>query len=225
MPPSYNWQAVAFTGWPESAQRFFIGLQLDNSRTYFESNRDLYVRDVKAPMEALSVELEKVVGPGHVFRINRDVRFSKDKSPYKTSIAAWWAGGGGELYVHLDSKDFYVWSGKHEMDNPMLERFRAAVSADTTGQRLVDIVAELERKGYKVEGGEALKRVPPGYPKDHPRERFLRHKNIGASRSFGLQPWLGTPQARDRVLEVWRDAQALLAWLHESVTATPPAAR
>src|ERR671935_2340522 len=150
---------MAFTGWPESAQRFFIGLQLDNSRTYFEANRELYARDVKAPMEALSAELETVVGPGHIFRINRDVRFSKDKSPYKTSIAAWWASSGGELYVHLDAKDFYVWSGKHEMDTEMLERFRRAVADDASGERLVTIVAQLEGQGYKVEGGEALKRV------------------------------------------------------------------
>jgi uncharacterized protein (TIGR02453 family) len=208
---------MAFTGWPESAQRFIIGLQLDNSRSYFEANRELYARDVKAPMEALSAELEKVVGPGHVFRINRDIRFSKDKSPYKTSIAAWWASQGGELYVHLDAKDFYVWSGKHEMDNAMVERFRRGVADDATGERLVSIVSELERKGYKVEGGEALKRVPPGYPKDHPRERFLRHKNIGVSRSFGLQPWLGTPEPLDRVLEVWRDAAPLRSWLQDAV--------
>ena len=215
--------ATEFKGWPESAQRFFIGLQLDNSRSYFEANRELYLRDIKAPMEALSVELEKIVGPGHIFRINRDVRFSKDKSPYKTSIAAWWAGSGGELYVHLDAKDFYVWSGKHEMDNEMLERFRKAVADERKGEQLVAIVAELERKGYKVEGGEALKRVPPGYAKDHPRERFLRHKNIGVSRSFGLQPWLGTPEAMDRVLEVWRDGAPLRSWLQESVLT--PAAR
>ena len=214
---------MAFTGWPESAQRFFIGLALDNSRNYFDANRDLYARDVKAPMEALSADLEKVVGPGHIFRINRDVRFSKDKSPYKTSIAAWWASEGGELYVQLDSRDFYVWAGKHEMDNAMLERFREAVADESSGERLVSAVAELERKGYRVEGGEALKRVPPGFPKEHPRARFLRHKNIGASRSFGLQPWLGTPEAKDRVLEVWRDSQPLLAWLRQAVLT--PAAR
>jgi uncharacterized protein (TIGR02453 family) len=214
---------MAFSGWPESAQRFFIGLQLDNSRAYFDAHRQIYELDVKAPMEALSAELESVVGPGHIFRINRDVRFSKDKSPYKTSIAAWWASQGGELYVHLDAKDFYVWSGKHEMDNQMLERFRRAVADDASGEQLVTIVADLESKGYKVEGGEALKRVPPGFPKDHPRERFLRHKNIGVSRSFGLQPWLGTSQAKDRVLEVWRDGAPLRSWLQESVFT--PAAR
>jgi uncharacterized protein (TIGR02453 family) len=206
---------MAFTGWPETAQRFFIGLQLDNSKRYFEANRELYLRDVRGPMEALSAELEKAVGPGHIFRINRDVRFSRDKSPYKTSVSGWWADPGGELYVQLDAKDFYVWAGKHEM-GIALDDFRRAVADERRGGRLVAVVEGLERKGYKVEG-ESLKRVPQGFDSNHPRARFLRHKNIGISRGYGLQPWLGTAEAKDRVLEVWRDAAPLVSWLREAV--------
>jgi uncharacterized protein (TIGR02453 family) len=205
---------MAFNGWPETAQRFFIGLQLDNSKRYFEANRQLYLRDVRGPMEALSSELEQIVGPGHIFRINRDVRFSRDKSPYKTNVSAWWAGDGGELYVSLDSRDFYVWAGKHEM-GAWLESFRRAVIDERLGAKLVDAVAHIERMGYEL-GGESLKRVPQGYPGDHPRARFLRHKSIGVSRSYGLQPWLGSREAKDRVLEVWRDAAPLVGWLREA---------
>jgi uncharacterized protein (TIGR02453 family) len=202
---------MAFNGWPETAQRFFIGLQLDNSKRYFDAHRELYLRDVRGPMEALSAELEKEVGPGHIFRINRDVRFSRDKSPYKANVSAWWAGDGGELYVSLDARDFYVWAGKHEM-GAWLEHFRRAVADDNLGPRLVAAVESMERAGYKL-GGESLKRVPQGYANDHPRSRFLRHKSIGISRSYGLQPWLGTREAKDRVLEVWRDAAPLVSWL------------
>jgi uncharacterized protein (TIGR02453 family) len=212
-----------FSGWPETAQRFFIGLQLDNSRRYFEANKQVYLRDVRGPMEALSADLEKIVGPGHIFRVNRDVRFSRDKSPYKANVSAWWADRGGELYVHLDARDFYVWAGKHDLQGAsLLESYRRSVDDEELGPSLEGIVAGVERKGYEV-GGESLKRVPHGFRSDHPRARFLRHKSIGISRSHGLQPWLGTPEAKDRVLEVWRDAAPLVTWLRAALAA--PAAR
>jgi len=76
--------ATQFRGWPEDAQRFFIGLELDNSKRFFDANRHVYEDAVKAPMVALIESLESDYGPGKVFRANRDIRFSKDKSPYKT---------------------------------------------------------------------------------------------------------------------------------------------
>jgi uncharacterized protein (DUF2461 family) len=75
-----------FRGWPEEFQRFFIGLELDNSKRYFEANRDTYDESVRAPMVALMESLEDDYGPAKVFRANRDIRFSKDKSPYKTNM-------------------------------------------------------------------------------------------------------------------------------------------
>src|SRR4030081_427140 len=85
---------TVFNGWPEDFQRFFIGLELDNSKRYFEANRRLYEKAVRGPMEALVASLEPEFGPGKVFRINRDIRFSADKSPYKTNIAATVGIGG-----------------------------------------------------------------------------------------------------------------------------------
>jgi len=211
-----------FEGWPEEAQRFFIGLGLDNSKAYFEANRSVYLTAVRAPMEALLAELEEEFGPGRIFRINRDIRFSADKSPYKTNIAATAGRDGKGGYLSLSAKGLYVATGYHQMERDHLDRFREAVAAEDSGSALVGIVGRLEEAGYQV-GGEELKVVPRGYPRDHPRQRFLRHKGLTVGMDYGLQPWLGTPAARDRVAAVWRDAEPMLGWLGANVHEGSPA--
>lgn len=201
-----------FEGWKGDFQGFFIGLKLDNSKGYFEAHRRLYEQDVKAPMLALMRELEPEFGPGKVFRINRDLRFSADKSPYKTNIAGDAERGG---YVHLDADGLYAARGWWMVTPGQLARYRAAV-AGPAGAELEEIVEELEAKGLTI-GGEQLKRVPPPHPQDHPRGRLLRHKGIYAGKRFGIGPWLATPRAGEMVAEVWREAGALTGWLDREV--------
>ncbi len=203
---------AAFRGWPEEFQRFFIGLELDNSKRYFEANRQVYEEAVKGPMVALLASLEDEVGPGKVFRANRDVRFSKDKSPYKTNIAGTAGMGGHGGYVSLDARGLTVAAGRYELTPEQLSKYRKRVAADSTGAPLAAIVAKLEKAGYGI-GGEALKRVPAGWPQDHPRSRLLRHKILYIHKNFGLQPWLGSSAARKHVLKVWSDAEPLNDWL------------
>ena len=197
-----------FQGWSEEFQRFFIGLELDNSKRYFEANRKLYLERVKAPLESLLAELEPEFGKGKISRPNRDLRFSADKSPYKTNIYAAVRPGG---YVALDAKGFTAAAGQYELDRRQLDAYRQAVVSEETGRQLLSIVLSLEAAGYQV-GGEDLKRTPPGLPADHPRARLLRHKRVFVWKNFGLQPWLGTARAKDRVAEVWREARPLNAW-------------
>jgi uncharacterized protein (TIGR02453 family) len=204
--------ADAFRGWTEDFQRFFIGLELDNSKRYFEANRALYEQAVKGPMVALLASLEGEFGPGKVFRINRDVRFAKDKSPYKTNIAAWTTSGSGGGYVSLDARGLTVASGRYEVTPEQLARYRERVAAERTGAPLAAIVVELEKAGY-TRAGEDLKRVPAAWPQDHPRAHLLRHKRLYVHKNFGLQPWLGSAAARKYVAKVWLDARPLNDWL------------
>lgn len=197
-----------FRGWTEDYQPYFIGLELDNSKSYFEAHRKIYLERVKGPMEALLADLEPEFGKGKIARPNRDIRFSSDKSPYKTRIYATIEWGG---YVSLDAKGLTAAAGHYELDKDQLDAFRKAVVADKTGSQLLAIVHKLEAAGYEV-GGEELKRTPPGLPADHPRARLLRHKRLYVWKNFGLNPWLGTAKAKDRVVEVWRDAQPLGDW-------------
>jgi uncharacterized protein (TIGR02453 family) len=200
-----------FSGWPEEFQRFFIGLELDNSKRYFEAHRDVYQAAVRAPMEALVGSLEPRFGPGKVFRINRDIRFSADKSPYKTNIAATVGMGGLGGYISLDARGLSVATGRYEMAPAALPKYRACVDHEVSGGELAAIVDGLEAHGYQV-GGEELKRVPPGYPKEHPRARLLRHKRLYVWKAFGLRPWLGSPEAKDHVLATWARAEPLNEW-------------
>ncbi len=199
-------------GWPEDCQRFFIGLELDNSKAYFERNRDLYRRAVREPMDALLESLSPELGAGRVFRINRDIRFSSDKSPYKTNIAASFESGA---YISLSARDIYVAAGLYRPEPEALGRFRQAV-AGPVGEELAEIVGALDEAGYRI-GGLELKRVPRGFPADHEREVLLRHKGITGSRHFGLQPWLGTPSAREHILAAWGGLEPLAGWVQANV--------
>jgi uncharacterized protein (TIGR02453 family) len=207
----------AFRGWPEECQRFFIGLELDNSKRYFEANRQVYEESVKAPMAALLASLEDEVGPGKVFRPNRDIRFSKDKSPYKTNIAGTAGMGGRGGYLSLDARGLTVAAGRYELTPEQLTKYRKKVAADSTGAPLAAIVAKLEKAGYGI-GGEALKRVPGGWPQDHPRARLLRHRILYIHKNFGLQPWLGSSAARKHIVKVWSDAEPLNDWLKRNAS-------
>jgi uncharacterized protein (TIGR02453 family) len=203
---------MGFEGWRGDFQGFFIGLQLDNSKRYFDSHRQTYDSEVRAPMVALLAELEPEFGPAKVSRPNRDTRFSADKSPYKTNIYADCRGG----YVALDAKGLTVAGGRYHFEKEDLERFRAAVAADRSGAKLAAIVAELEKKGYEI-GGEELKRVPAPHPQDHPRARLLKHKRLIYWKRYGLEPWLATAEAKEIVAAGWRDGRDLDAWFETNL--------
>jgi uncharacterized protein (TIGR02453 family) len=206
----------AFRGWPEEFQPFFIGLELDNSKRYFEANRRVYEEAVKAPMVALMESLEAEYGAGKIFRPNRDIRFSKDKSPYKTNIAGYAAMGDRGGYLSLDARGLTAAAGRYEMTPAEVVKYRKKVGADSTGVPLAAIISKLEKAGYGI-GGEALKRVPAGWPPDHPRARLLRHKILYIYKNFGLQPWLGSGTARKHIVKVWSDAEPLNDWLKRNV--------
>src|SRR2546421_12966391 len=92
---------MVFRGWPAEAIEFYEGLEADNSKTYWQENKAVYEELVRGPMDTLLAELAPGYGEGRIFRPYRDVRFSKDKSPYKTAIAATLANGGGtHLFRH-----------------------------------------------------------------------------------------------------------------------------
>jgi uncharacterized protein (TIGR02453 family) len=203
--------AGTFRGWTGDFQGFFLGLQMDNSKAYFEAHRRKYELDVKAPMQALLADLEPEFGPAKLSRPNRDIRFAADKSPYKTNIYADARGGG---YVALDAKGLVVAGGRYMVEPPQLARYRAAVAADKSGKELQVIVASLLKKGYEI-GGQELKRVPPPHPQDHPRGDLLRHKRLIYFRRWDIEPWIATTQAREKVAKAWRDGAELNAWLAE----------
>lgn len=210
-PPANYAPVVAgvFTGWTGDFVGYFSGLQVNNSKAYFEAHRQQYEHDVKGPMAALLSDLEPEFGPARLSRPNRDIRFSADKSPYKTNIYAVASAGG---YVALDAAGLVAGGGRHMIDAPQLALFRESVDASAAGEELAAIVAGLRQKGYDV-GGQELKRVPAPHPQDHPRGDLLRYKRLIYWQRWAIAPWISTPAARERVAQTWRDGSALNAWL------------
>lgn len=204
---------MAFHGWKAEALEFFDGLEADNSKAYWQRNKDVYEKLVRTPMEELLVELEPEWGEGRIFRPYRDVRFSSDKSPYKTSIAA----TVGEGYVQLTAEGLGVGCGMWEMAADQLERYRGAVDADPSGKRLTGLVAKARAAGLDVTAHEELKTAPRGYPKDHPRIELLRYKGLISWREWPAGAWLGTKKAKERVAEFFRLSRPLNEWLRTNV--------
>ena len=131
---------MTFRGWKAEALEFFDGLEADNSKAYWQAHKQEYDELVRAPMEELLAELEPDWGEGTIFRPYRDIRFSRDKSPYKTNIAA----TVGDGYVHLSARGLGAGSGMWEMAPDQLERYREAVAADRSGRELTRRVAKEE---------------------------------------------------------------------------------
>ncbi len=205
---------MGFRGWPPEAIEFFEGLEADNSKSYWTAHKAVYEASVKGPMDELLAELAPEFGEGKVFRPNRDVRFSADKSPYKTAIGAM-AGGVG--YVQLSSRGLGVGSGMWMMTTDQLDRYRRAVADDGPGGELVELVADARVHKLEITGHDSLKTAPKGYPRDHPRIELLRHKGLIAWKEWPPAAWLGTRKAKDRVVDFLRAAQPLNAWLAANV--------
>ncbi len=203
-----------FRGWPVEAIEFFEGLEADNSKSYWQAHKHVYEQAVRAPMDELLAELAPEFGEGKVFRPYRDVRFSTDKTPYKTRIYAATTSG---TYVQFSADGLGAARGYYMLTPDQLERYRRAVTDDASGSELAGIVARIEAGGVDVIGHGSLKTVPRGYPKDHPRADLLRHKGLTTWKHWPPARWMGTTAAKDRVVAVWRASEPLQNWLDTRV--------
>ena len=200
---------MAFRGWPDQALEFFEGLEADNSKAYWTAHKTLYDEKVRTPMEELVAELEPKFGAGKIFRPYRDVRFSADKSPYKTEVAA----VIGDGYVRLSAEGLGAGLGMWMLAPDQLDRYRRAVSDDSSGSKLEELIAELTSQRIEVSGHDRVKTVPRGYPRDHPRAELLRNKGIAAFKQWPVASWLGTAAAKKRVEDFFVTARPLGDWL------------
>jgi uncharacterized protein (TIGR02453 family) len=220
---------MPFAGWPPEAFELYAGLEVDNSRTYWQAHREIYERAVKGPFQELAAVVEPTYGPLRMFRPNRDTRFSRDKSPYKTAAAASTESeGGASYYVQLSAEGMFVGSGMYHLAPDQLERWRAAVDDARTGGAIQRVVDGVRAKRYEVAAAESLKSAPRGYAKDHPRIELLRMKGLVLGSTLPLARWMHTSKALDRIVTVWDDARPMNRWLEKHVgpsTLPPPEPR
>lgn len=207
-------------GFRPAALRFFDGLEEDNSKEYWTAHVDEFEREVKAPMAALLESLPPTYQPFRVFRMNRDLRFSADKSPYKQQHGATHESGGIDHYVHIDAGGLLAATGMYWMQRDQLVRYRAAVDDTRTGRALERILDQLADADSVADMGlSPLKTAPRGYPRDHPRIDLLRRKGVVAHRTL-TGPELADPEAaRDFVVALFEVAKPLNAWLRKHVGA------
>ena len=217
--------AVGFTGFPAEAVTFYEGLAADNSRAWWLAHKPDYEQAVRAPMEALLAELA-AFGPFHVFRPNRDVRFAKDKTPYKDHIGAYGESEGGTgYYVHFSAAGMLAGSGYYHMAVgpagalPRRGRRRRARPADRR-----DRAAASSATACAPSAMDTLKTAPRGYPKDHPRIELLRRKGLVVSREWPMAKWMQTKAVVGRVRDAWAAAAPMNEWLdaHVGPSTLPP---
>jgi uncharacterized protein (TIGR02453 family) len=202
-----------FAGFPVAALDFYDDLEMDNTKSFWNAHKDVYESAVKAPMTALMRALEPEFGTAKIFRPYRDVRFAKDKTPYKNHQGAFVASGPATgWYVQVGAPGVRVGVGFYEASSSRLAAIREAIADDKRGQQLQRILTRLLRQGWEL-GGETLKTTPRGYEADHPRIDLLRHKSMTLGKSYGFEPLIHTPELLDAVRADWRAATPFVRWV------------
>jgi uncharacterized protein (TIGR02453 family) len=214
---------AGFTGFRPSALGFFRQLKRHNTRPWFEAHREVYEQEVKQPLQALVEEVDvalarmapEMVGDPKrsVFRIYRDVRFSKDKSPYKTHAACWFyhvdagrgvggeSSGGAGFYFHMAPGEYLIGAGIWMPPRPSLARIREALVEEQKRFEAIVLAPRFRRRFGSLDEEGMLKRLPRGFAEDHTAAPWLRHQSFTVGRTLTemqvLSPRLGETLARE----------------------------
>jgi uncharacterized protein (TIGR02453 family) len=219
-----------FEGFADREARFFRALAKNQSREWFAEHRDEYQVGWLEPMRALLAEVRARLAPAYrredlgapkVFRIHRDVRFSKDKSPYKTHIGGYLPidgtsagpGGAAALYFHVAADELFACAGQYVMDGDQLKRFRAAILDPKKGKELTAMLATLRRKGFGEESREQLQRVPRGIDPQHPHADLLRRKGLIMVFPAAPRALLVSRKLVDELVRRAKETVPLVEWL------------
>ena len=214
---------MTFPGFPDEGLVFYEGLEADNSKTYWTQHKAAYEEHVRAPLAALLDEVAPEFGTAKIFRPYRDVRFSADKTPYKTHQGAVVRGEDGVLgawYVQISAEGLRVAGGVWRLESDQIARYRRAVADDLQGPRLLAEVRRLTAAGYGI-GGDRMTRAPTGFDVDDPeRADLLLHRSLHAYPGWEPTDWLHRREALDHVRTAWREFRPLNRWLADNVGVT-----
>lgn len=222
-----------FTGFPDPTFGFFQSLSATQDREWYQAHKAEYQRDYVEPMTALLQHVRAHVASAYrgmtlkdpkLFRLHRDVRFSMDKSPFKTSLGGTLAlkGGGAGMeppaafYLQIGTETF-AGAGMYALTGDPLERFRTAVLDARKGPAIARITADLEAKGYTLEAMETLKSAPRGVDKEHPRIALLKRKGLVAGCPGMPMEKLPTPAFADWCVERALEMAPMVRWLAQHV--------
>jgi uncharacterized protein (TIGR02453 family) len=215
-----------FAGIPDEGLAFLEDLEERNTREFFEQYKQVFRERLQAPFEALlaaaAARLEAAgvpAGSPKVFRIHRDLRFSTDKTPYKTNMAGYLgrshadaAGPSTGYYVSFAPSGLWAGGGLHRPARAQLERVRTAVAGDSGGKELAGILDQAAGRGLTA-WLDPLQRVPKPFPADHPRAELLRARSLTLGRQHQRGPWMVTVELLDRVVDDWLGVASLNGWI------------
>jgi uncharacterized protein (TIGR02453 family) len=218
-----------FTGFPKQTLTFLRGLRRNNSKTWFDEHRADYdhywVEPAKSFVGAAGDALRKVAPVeadprvnGSIFRINRDVRFSKDKRPYKDHLDFWfWEGerrtAPSGFFFRVSPDGVGIGVGAHGFDRDRLADYRAAVVDRKSGPALGRAVTVVGKAGYDVKG-EHYKQTPRGFePRSERQELMLRYSSLWIGEDHPLSPRLHSPEVVDWAVGEWKQMKPIHRWL------------
>ena len=206
-----------FTGIPAEAFEFYEALAADPTKTFWEAHKSAYLNDVRGPLEALGRQLQDEFGAVHLFRPYRDVRFSKDKTPYKDHQGMFAERGDGiGWYVQISATGLMVAGGWYSSSPEQVKRYRAAVSEAGRAHELAKLTAGLAKAGMKIDGSRVATR-PRGVSADHPNLEWLRYRTLYMARHWEPAAWMGKPSAAAKIRDQWRSLTPLLDWFADVV--------
>ena len=208
--------AEEFTGFTREAFTFWKGLERNNHRNWFQAHKAQYEEAVRRPMQLLIDELAPLYGPGRLSRINKDMRFQKEK-PYKDYLAT----GLGGTYISFSKEGLWVGTGMYKPEAAALRQLREAIADDTSGRELTRIIASMQRKGFEVDTHARLEKPPRGYDATHPRVELLCMKDIYIGKMFGAEDLSSANVLRD-VAKAMTNLEPFRAWLRKYVRTTDP---
>ena len=204
---------TTFDGIPVAALDFYDDLEMDNTKSFWAAHREVYESSVRGPMTALAKALEDEFGQAKVFRPYRDVRFAKDKTPYKTHQGVFVPRGPATgWYVEVAAHGVRVGVGFYEASGSRLARIRESIDDERRGADLERILEALQKRAWTL-GGDLLKTSPRGYGADHPRIALLRHRSMTLGKPYGFEPFIHTAELLDRVRLDWREASPFVEWV------------
>lgn len=218
----------SFQGFSQEGIQFLSKLQKNNNREWFQENKALFKRELELPAQQFSAEMVNRISEllgvnvsSKIFRIYRDVRFSKDKTPYNTHLRISFIPDSGRkegcgdvpaFYFSLEPKALILGAGTFSFAKEGLSQYQHQVDNQETGAQLVSILQELKSRDFYIEA-EIYKRIPSGFAPDHPREELIRRKGLALFKQHKLSPEIESPKLIDFCVDVYATALPLYRWL------------
>lgn len=224
-----------FNGFSQEAVQFFASLAMNNDKAWFDAHKKEYETYVKQPafqfIQSMGARLQDIapdiqaipkINQG-LFRLNRDVRFSKDKSPYKTHLGIWlWEGKRKRMensgfYLHLEGDKLLLGVGIYMFPKELMTRYRDAIVDDLMGGRFQKMNETLKKQGIDLKG-KHFKKCPRGYDPQHPNAQYLLYNGLHTGEETTIPAAFFSAELVDYCYKIYKKMLPLHVWLRDSVT-------